>query len=289
MLRKKLEWLIDNQRIFWIGGTTLFIIGILLGCFFFLGENQIMKKDNLVSFSTFDDMNDITTDTTLEKAEEEQGEQEEKAASVSHVEDGEEVVLKEPSSQIVVDIKGAVLMPGIYTVDPNTRVMQVIDKAGGLAENADVSVINLGKKVFDEMVIFVYTKEEVADFVTTKEELVEKIEACPGTTYPNDACVCVEDTNIYDQNSNMNSDNSASQDSNESKISSEVTSGTNKISLNQASLEELMTLTGIGEVKAQAIISYREANGGFKTIDELKNVNGIGDSTFEKIKDQLTI
>ena len=286
MLRKKLEWLIDNQRIFWIGGTTLFVIGILLGCFFFLGENQIMKKDNLVSFSTFDDMNDTTIDTVLETVGEEQ---EEPADSVSHVEDGKEVALKESYSQIVVDIKGAVLVPGIYTVDPNTRVMQVIDKAGGLTENADVSVINLGKKVFDEMVIFVYTKEEVANFVTTKEELVEKIEACPEVPYPNDACVCVEDTNIYDQNVNADSDNSVFQDSNESVASSEVTSGTSKVSLNQASLEELMTLTGIGEVKAQAIISYREANGGFKSIDELKNVNGIGDSIFEKIKDQLTI
>ena len=50
-----------------------------------------------------------------------------------------------------------------------------------------------------------------------------------------------------------------------------------------------MLLNGIGEVKAQAIITYREANGGFKTIEELKNVDGIGDSTFEKIKAQLTI
>ena len=281
MLRKGRDWLIDNQRYFWIGGSTFIIVGILVGCFFFLGENQIMKKDNLVSFSTFDDMND--TSTTISKDVEE----------VEEVEGVEKTLQETPvdaSNQIVVDIKGAVLTPGIYTVDKNTRVMQVIDKAGGLTENADVSVINLGKKVFDEMVIYIYTKEEVASFVTTKEELVEKIEACPETNYPNDACVCIEDTNIIDQNLGGESSDALVNDTgSELATNSGVIPENGKISLNQASLEELMLLNGIGEVKAQAIITYREANGGFKTIEELKNVDGIGDSTFEKIKAQLTI
>lgn len=281
MLRKGRDWLIDNQRYFWIGGSTFLIVGILVGCFFFLGENQIMKKDNLVSFSTFDDMND--TSTPISKNVEEVGE-------VEEVVETPQATPVEVSNQIVVDIKGAVLTPGIYTVDANTRVMQVIDKAGGLTENADVSVINLGKKVFDEMVIYIFTKEEVANFVTTKEELVEKIEACPETNYPNDACVCIGDTNIVDQNTGVESGDVLVNDTeSESVTDSEVIPENGKVSLNQASLEELMTLTGIGEVKAQAIITYREANGGFKTIEELKNVDGIGDSTFEKIKAQLTI
>ena len=240
-----------------------------------------MKKDNLVSFSTFDDMND--TSTPISENVEEVGE-------VEEVVETPQATPVDASNQIVVDIKGAVLTPGIYTVDANTRVMQVIDKAGGLTENADVSVINLGKKVFDEMVIYIYTKEEVANFVTTKEELVEKIEACPETNYPNDACVCIGDTNIVDQNTGVGSGDVLVNDTeSESVTDSEVIPENGKVSLNQASLEELMTLTGIGEVKAQAIITYREANGGFKTIEELKNVDGIGDSTFEKIKAQLTI
>ena len=240
-----------------------------------------MKKDNLVSFSTFDDMND--TSTTISKDVEE-------VEEVEGVEKTPQETPVDTSNQIVVDIKGAVLTPGIYTVDKNTRVMQVIDKAGGLTENADVSVINLGKKVFDEMVIYIYTKEEVASFVTTKEELVEKIEACPETNYPNDACVCIEDTNIIDQNLGGESSDALVNDTgSELATNSGVIPENGKISLNQASLEELMLLNGIGEVKAQAIITYREANGGFKTIEELKNVDGIGDSTFEKIKAQLTI
>jgi len=61
------------------------------------------------------------------------------------------------------------------------------------------------------------------------------------------------------------------------------------VNLNTASLSELDTLSGIGATYAQRIIDYREANGGFKSIDEIKNVKGIGDKTFEKIRDQITV
>ena len=61
------------------------------------------------------------------------------------------------------------------------------------------------------------------------------------------------------------------------------------MNINTASINELKTLTGIGESKAKAIISYREKNGGFKSIDEIKKVSGIGNATYEKFKDNITI
>lgn len=61
------------------------------------------------------------------------------------------------------------------------------------------------------------------------------------------------------------------------------------VNLNTATASQLDTLDGIGATYAQRIIDYREANGGFKSIDEIKNVKGIGDKTFEKIKDQITV
>ena len=69
----------------------------------------------------------------------------------------------------------------------------------------------------------------------------------------------------------------------------QVGTGTEKININLASQKELETLTGIGPSKAQAIIEYREKYGGFKTIEELTNVSGIGEATLEKIRDKITI
>ncbi len=61
------------------------------------------------------------------------------------------------------------------------------------------------------------------------------------------------------------------------------------ININKASSEELQKVRGIGPSLAERIISYREANGGFKSTDELKQVRGIGDLKFEKIKSQVTM
>lgn len=62
-----------------------------------------------------------------------------------------------------------------------------------------------------------------------------------------------------------------------------------KVNLNQASAEELMTLPGIGEAKAEAILQYRAEHGNFDSIEEIKNISGIKDGVFEKIKDKITV
>lgn len=61
------------------------------------------------------------------------------------------------------------------------------------------------------------------------------------------------------------------------------------ININSASLSDLQKINGVGAVKAQSIIDYREKNGGFKSIEDIKNVDGVGDKTFEKIKDKISI
>ena len=75
----------------------------------------------------------------------------------------------------------------------------------------------------------------------------------------------------------------------ENDIENDLNNKNNLININTADLEQLKEITGIGNIKAQSIIDYREANGGFKSLEELKNVDGIGDKTFEKIKDQITL
>ena len=61
------------------------------------------------------------------------------------------------------------------------------------------------------------------------------------------------------------------------------------VNINTASKDELDVLPGIGPVKAQAIVDYRKANGPFKSVDDLKKVNGIGDATFDKLKGDITV
>ena len=167
-----------------------------------------------------------------------------------------------------VDIKGEVINPGIYTVKEGSRVIDVIRLAGDLTEVADTSVLNLSKKVKDEMVIIVYSYDEVVNFTATKEKEEIEQEACLSQNgIQNDAC-------IKDSTDDTSS-------------SSVVISG--KVSLNTATLDELMTLPGIGEAKAQAIIEYREEVGAFQNIEELKEVSGIGDAIFDQIKENITI
>ena len=167
-----------------------------------------------------------------------------------------------------VDIKGEVINPGIYTVKEGSRVIDVIRLAGDLTKVADTSVLNLSKKVKDEMVIIVYSYDEVVNFTATKEKEEIEQEACLSQNgIQNDAC-------IKDSTDDTSS-------------SSVVISG--KLSLNTATLDELMTLPGIGEAKAQAIIEYREEVGAFQNIEELKEVSGIGDAIFDQIKENITI
>lgn len=77
--------------------------------------------------------------------------------------------------------------------------------------------------------------------------------------------------------------------SSEGKVAGESTQKSGMVNINSASASELDSLPGIGPAYAQRIIEYRSANGGFKSIEEIKNIKGIGDKTFEKFKDQITI
>lgn len=197
-----------------------------------------------------------------------------------NVEEKEE---KKEVNQFVVDIKGEVKKPGVYILDEGKRVIDVVKKAGGFTVYADTSANNLGKKITDEMVIVIYSENEINNYLTTKEK--EKIleEKCKNDIIVNDSCVEVSSDNKNSSTSSVNDSNKISEDSSSSNDDK------NKlVSLNSASKEELMTLSGIGESKALAIIEYRNKKK-FETIEEIKEVSGIGDALFEKIKDNITV
>ena len=170
---------------------------------------------------------------------------------------------KTKNETVLVDVKGEVNTPGVYELTSNNTVIDAINKAGGLTKTSDTSNINLSKKLEDEMVIIVYSKAEI-------QKMEEDKIVCPPC---NNACITEEDE--------------------KAKLNSEKSETTNtpagKININTAGSEALQTLDGIGEAKAKAIIEYRNKNGNFKNIEDIKNVSGIGDSVYEKIKDNITV
>ena len=153
------------------------------------------------------------------------------------------------NNKIVVDIKGEVNNPGCYEVDSELRVKDIITLAGGLKEDASTDDINLSSKIFDEMVIVINKKEEVVVPIQTTKDIIVN-----------------NSTNISDS-----------------------VKTTGKVSINNGTVEELCTLNGIKEARANKIIEYRNTNGPFKNIEEIKNVSGIGESIFAKIKDHITL
>ena len=165
-----------------------------------------------------------------------------------------------------IDIKGFVKKPGVYEVTADNIVNDCIKLAGGLLKNADTTTINLSKKVSSEMVIYIPKKEEVIK--TTTNTTVTKDQEIP-----NDAVV----------SDNNKSNSSISKDNNTK------TPNRTLVNINTATIQELTTLSGIGEAKAQDIIDYRILNGNFKTIEDIKNVSGIGEALYAKIKDYITV
>lgn len=173
--------------------------------------------------------------------------------------------LEEPKEEIkkyiTVEIKGEVTNPGVYKIEENSRVIDLINLSGGFTQNALTININQAKKLLDEMVIVIYNKNDLKEEVKTEYVYLEC--ECPKIT--NDGCV--------------------NKETEEDKIEDNQNT---KISINNATKEELTKLNGIGEKTAEKIIEYRKENK-FKTIEDIKNVSGIGESLYEKIKDSITI
>ena len=183
------------------------------------------------------------------------------------------------TKMISVDVKGAVTSPGVYQIEEGSRVIDAIKKAGGLTKNAYTRNLNLSKILKDENVILINTKAEIDELLKKEEKIViqEVIKEIPCESISN-ACIN-EDVIANISESERNPENSQTKEQESNKF----------VNINTANLNELMTLNGIGEAKAKSIIEYRESNGYFKSIEDIKNISGIGDKMYEKIKDYISI
>ena len=157
-----------------------------------------------------------------------------------------------PEPDVGVYISGAVVNPGVYIMYEGSRLASVLLLAGGATENADLSAINLAVVVQDE---------DHWHIPRVGEEVSAGGRA-----------------------------NSRSANANAAASSAQAgQGGDGKVNLNSADVTLLKTLPNIGEVRAQAIVSHREANGDFASIDALQEVDGIGIGIIDNIRDLVSV
>lgn len=161
------------------------------------------------------------------------------------------------NQSITVDVKGAVVHPGVVTMQADQRVDAVLKKVGGATAQADLNQVNLAHRLVDQMLIYIPAKGE--EVQVNSPVLVSNEQPGEGETQ-------------------------ASQTETETDPTAE-----SKVNLNSATKEQLTQLNGIGDKKADQIIAYRQEHGNFKSPEDLKNVSGIGDKIFAALADQITV
>lgn len=172
----------------------------------------------------------------------------------------------EKNSTICVYICGAVVNEGVYEVPVGSRVSDVLDKAGGYSEEALHGYVNLARTLEDGERVYIPDKQEL-----------ESLGILEG-----------------DGSSGGSDDSSGSGGASGASVNGSSGSSTDGsketlVNINTADSETLQTLPGIGEKKAADIIAYREEHGAFSSTEDLKNISGIGDSTFEKLSPHITV
>ena len=188
---------------------------------------------------------------------------------------------KPTNTNIFVEVKGAVKKPGVYQVNSNTIINDVIKLAGGFSKNAWSNNINLSRRVTNELVIYVFTKSEYKNQKKKNENISQIVTSssleCKSNGYLIDNCT----------------DNTVSIINSSENIIPEVIDKNEEnnhlININTASLNELLNLPGIGSSKAQAIVDYRTNNGLFQSKEDIVNVSGISEKMYENIKELITI
>lgn len=151
--------------------------------------------------------------------------------------------------QVYIYVCGAVELPGVYGLRQGSRLYEAVELAGGLTADADENCLNMARQITDGEQVVILTQEE---------------------------SLALKEAGGYPCLSGDPAQETAAQD-------------LGLVNINTATAAELTTVSGIGAGRAQAIIDYREQNGSFASIDEIKKVDGIKDGLFSKIKDKITV
>lgn len=160
-----------------------------------------------------------------------------------------------------VHIYGAVVNPGVYELQEGSRIFQAVSAAGGFTEEACQDYVNQARQVSDGMKIWIPTEKEALDFPEKSGDGIENV----GTQ--------AADAGSAGAGANPGAG----------------AAGSVLVNINTATVEQLCTLNGIGESRAKTIIAYREAHGAFAKKEDIMKVTGIKESSYRKIKDQITV
>lgn len=163
---------------------------------------------------------------------------------------------KAREESVFVHVCGEVVFPGVYEMPAGSRVYEAVEMAGGCTENGAADYLNMAQEVSDGM------KIQVPD----REEAKRLSEQQPGL------------------GAGISGGQTAGTGSGQGQAAGQV-----KVNINTASRGELMTLTGIGQARADDIIRYRQEHGSFKRIEDIMKVSGIKEAAFQKIKDSITV
>ena len=230
-VKEKILAYVKDNRLF----VSVIAVLMVIFCFFLwmtCGAGNSMEAE-----TSYTDVTALSTSSSKQSSQSLS-----EASSQSKTEGSEKV-----KSKVTVDVKGAVVNPGVYTLKAGARVTDVIQEAGGMTEDADAKSVNLAASLSDEEVIYVANKDE--------------------------------NVSVLDQTGTGQVSDKGGQ----------AVSKDGKINLNTATSEQLQTISGIGAKRTEDIIAYRESHGGFQSVDDLKNVSGIGDKTLDKIRESLYV
>lgn len=243
----------------------------------FQHNNDIIIEENIdFDKSVEEDNYEKETDSQLnENAEEplnDDGEISNEETDLVLEETDEETIKRESTdiNKIYVYITGEVNNPGVVILDEGSRIVDAINAAGGTTAKADISKVNLVYVLDDGMKVNIPNNNDLKN-----DNDFEYITMNSG------------DGGKEDYSTGINTENSV--ETNVSSTSSGYSKKYDIVNINTATQTELETLPGIGPSLALKIINYRKENGKFSSIDQIKNVSGIGESKYENLKKYITI
>lgn len=166
-----------------------------------------------------------------------------------------------------VHVCGAVNAPGVYPFREGMRLFEAVELAGGFASDADEVWLNQAQTLQDGQRLYIYTRRETKELQSMQHDKTQTS--------------CVSDAPMGQ--SGMPESEAAQKEASGETLAGE------KVNINTADKAELMTLPGIGEVRAEAIMQYRSQCGGFSAVEEIQEISGIKNAVYSKIKDRITV